>query len=78
MKEFFKTGMEIFLEKIEALLNGVIEWLLGNLLAPNVIENANTGIEIYNGIIGNAIEMLTTNPMAWNTEAWNFNDLSES
>lgn len=72
MSELIKKGVNALLEQLGAILDMIIEWLLGKLLAPGVLSNAETGVSIYNGIIGNAINMLTTNPMEWNSDAWQF------
>lgn len=72
MEDLIKEVLNGIVEFIGGIFNAIIEWVLGGLLKPNVIKNAEAGISIYNGIIGDAIKMLTTNPMKWNTEAWEF------
>lgn len=69
---------EDILEKvIDAVKNGsgpivenILNWIKEEHLAPNVIKNMETGIEIYNGMLANTIDMLTTNPMEWNSDGW--------
>ena len=72
MWDFIGDCLESILNWIGVLLDKMIELVLGNLLAPNVIKNIETGIAIYNSIIGDAVSMLTMNPAEWNEAGWNF------
>lgn len=70
MWDFIGKALDKLLEAVGGILDAVIEFLLKGLLAPNIAGNAEAGISIYNGLIGNAVKMLTTNPMEWNQEGW--------
>lgn len=65
-------------ELIKKAIEAVVQWFISgvdsiyNTMASGVLNSADVGISIYNGIIGNAIDMLTTNPMEWNSDAWQF------
>lgn len=70
MGELIGKALEAILGWIGTFFDKVIDIVLKRLLVPNVTENAKTGISIYNGMIGNAVKMLTTNPVEWNAEGW--------
>ena len=71
MKDLIQKALDAISAWISTLLDTIV-LAIGEKLAPCVMDCADMGITIYNGIIGSAIDMLTTNPMSWNTEAWNF------
>ena len=74
MEELAAQGLMALLEYlgefIRKLWDALVLFFKGDVLAPSIFEMINTGIGIYNGLIGNAIDQLTTNPMQWNEAGW--------
>lgn len=71
MNELFQKALAAISEWAGSLIDSIVN-AIAEKVAPGVIDCADVGISIYNGIIGNAINMLTTNPMEWNSDAWQF------
>ncbi|MBP3609487.1 MAG: hypothetical protein J6J42_04020 [Lachnospiraceae bacterium] len=69
-EEIIERALESILGWQSELSIAIVDWIKENLLAPNVVNNAKTGISIYNGMLGNTLNLLTTNPMEWNSEGW--------
>ena len=70
-KEIVSKALEYILDWTGDSLYGAIGDLIKTrLLLPNVIKNMENGVSIYNGMLGNTIDMLTTNPMDWNASGW--------
>lgn len=68
--DILDKAIEFILNALGDFINKLIDLLLKNILAPNVTKNMEAGISIYNGMLGNTIDMLTTNPMDWNSDGW--------
>lgn len=69
-EDIIDKALEYILNWQDELTGKIVDWIKEELLAPNVIKNINTGVEIYNGMLGNTLKMLTTNPMDWNSDGW--------
>ena len=72
MKDLIEKALSAIIGWIGELLNTIIEFLLMEWLAPNVTKNLETGISLYNGIIGNAVDILLMTPAEWNDDGWMF------
>lgn len=72
--ESWKDLMQKALEAVQnwsgPLTDTFVNYVKETFLAPNIIKNIENGIAIYNGMLGNTIDMLTTNPMKWNADGW--------
>lgn len=72
MKDLIDKAISGIINVIGEVLNTIIEFILMEWLAPNVTKNVETGISLYNGIIGNAIDILLMTPAEWNDDGWMF------
>lgn len=70
-EKFLEEVMDVLKDGSGTIVDFLVNWVKQNLLAPNVVKNMETGVEIYNGMLANTIDMLTTNPMKWNADGWN-------